>query len=342
MNKSLLLEFIKGETSRDQDIEILNWIASSPLNEDYFHRLHNLWVISNISNKEASELELMEFKKRVKGRRVNFKKLLPYAAAFILLLSLLFNLYYAGYRRDITKYDKTLTSFLETLPKEYKHELYTENGVKARVVLPDSSIVWLNSGSKIVYPDKFSGKTREIQLSGEGYFNVKPNPSQPMIISTNKNFSVKVLGTTFNLKSYENDLEATTTLYTGSINIISHKNVKDGEPIELITELKPLETCVITKDKGPVISKRDNIKDLTAWKEGKIIFDATPMSEVIKILERWHGVKFIIKEKEVFHYDITARFNTESIVQIMEMIKYCSLVDYKIDSTTVILSSRKI
>lgn len=344
MKKSLLLQFIKGETGKDQEKEILEWIKSSPDNEAYFHNLHNLWVSANICDKPASEQELQQIRLLTTKKEGSspFRKYLPYAAIFLLTISVLLNLYLAGDKTGSKAEDVLTEVKLQDLPEGLKHEMYTENGVKARITLPDSSVVWLNSGSRIVFPDRFTGNTREVHFSGEAFFDVRPDPLKPMVISTNKNFDIEVLGTTFNIKSYDNDREARTTLYSGSVNIIS-KNIKDPRLSDrLITTLKPFETCTIGMDNKPVLSKPGNITDHTAWKEGRIIFDSTPISEVIKILERWHGVNFVVKDKVINNYSITAKFNTESIVQIMEMIKYCSLVDYTIDSTTVFLSGRKI
>ncbi len=341
MKKTLLLQFIKGELNKDQEKEVLEWINTSPDNEKYFHKLQNLWVASNINNKPASQKELDKIRKRT-TRKPSFNIYWPYAAIFMLALSVLLNLYLAGNKKRLYAEFISTNVTLQELPEGLKHEMYTENGVKARITLPDSSEVWLNSGSRIIFPDKFTGHKREVFFSGEAFFNVKPNPDQPMIISTNKNFNIEVLGTTFNVKSYDNDPEARTTLYTGSLNIISRLSKDQKNNNILVTTLKPMETCTIGVDNKHILSKPDNVSDHYAWKEGRIVFDQTPIPEVIKVLERWHGINFVVKDNNIKNYSITAKFKTESIVQIMEMIKYCSLVDYSIDSTTVYLTERKI
>ncbi|MDD4639470.1 MAG: DUF4974 domain-containing protein [Bacteroidales bacterium] len=346
MNKSLLLQYIKGHTTEDQNKKVLDWIAESADNERYFLMLNNLWISLNISEEKATEEELREIRALTTQKRYllsPFRKILPYAAAAVILLSLGLNFYLVKNSSLNSSASTEAPVRLADMTAGLKHELYTEKGVKARIMLPDSSFVWLNSDSKIVFPDRFESDIREIEFSGEAFFDIRKDSLHPLIIKTNKNFIVEVLGTRFNLKSYDNDFEARTTLYAGKLNVISQVESKNkNKPGRVVTTLHPLESCIIRNNQAPVHSKPDNVGDYTAWKDGKIIFDSTPISEAVKILERWHGVQFVVKDRSVYNYTITAKFKTESIVQIMEMIKYCALVDYSIDSTKVTLFGRKI
>ena len=345
MKKELLLRYIKGEATNKEEREILEWVGKSQENEKYFVLLNNLWLSQNMSDKKASKEELEAIVKLTTGKKVfggRFRRYLPYAAAALIILSIGLNfLLFNGTLSPRKKSDEPVR--MAYLPTEYKHEIYTEKGVKARVILPDGSKVWLNSDSRMVYPDRFETDIREIEFSGEAYFDVVKDSLRPLVINTNKDFKVEVLGTKFNLKSYDNDAEARTTLYSGSVNIVSKvpggklKNDK-----EVVTKLKPLESCIIRDKQNPIHIKPENPEKQTAWKDGRIIFESTPMLETIKILERWHGVEFEVKDKSVYTFDITARFKSESIVQIMEMIKYCALIDYSIDSNKVVLYRRKL
>ena len=343
MTKELLLKYIKGDAAKQEEIEILEWIGKDPQNERYFVMLNNLWISQNISQDKANEREIEEIRELTTKRNDSRKRLrryISYAAAAVIILSVGLNLLFVNKTiSDKNKKEEPLR--MAYLPTEYKHEVYTEKGVKARITLPDGSKVWLNSDSKITFPDKFESDIREIAFSGEAYFDVTRDSLRPMIITTNKNFKIEVLGTKFNIRSYDNDSEAQMTLYSGSINVVSASGKRGTTNSgEVITKLKPLETCIIRERQTPVHLKPVNAEKQVAWKNGKIIFESTPMSEVLKILERWHGTQFIVKDQSVYKFDITAKFRSESIVQIMEMIKYCSLVDYTVDSNKVILMSR--
>ncbi len=347
MKKELLIKYIKGETAAREEVEVLDWVNSCEENSQYFKTLNNLWISQNVSDKKADENELREIKKLTTGKRLvlnTFKRYIPYVAAATLIISVGLN--FLLYRGHVQNANRESAVRLAYLPTEYKHEIYTEKGVKARILLPDGSKVWLNSDSKLIYPDRFESDIREIEFAGEAYFEIQKDSLRPLIINTNKEFRVQVLGTEFNLKSYDNDKEARTTLYSGSLNVISRRYGRGSRfSKEIVTRLKPMESCIIKENQNPIHIRQQqtvNSEKETAWKDGRIIFDATPMTETIKILERWHGVEFEVKDKSVYSFDITARFKSESIVQIMEMIKYCALIDYRLDSNKVVIFRRKI
>ncbi len=345
MKKELLLKYIKGEATKHEEIEIYDWIGKSPNNERYFVTLNNLWISQNLSQEKANESEVEEIILLTTKRGNLFKryaKYFSYAAAAVVVLSLTLNLFLLDNNNKLNrKLSDTSPVRLSELSREYKHEIYTEKGVKAKITLPDGSAVWLNSDSRITYPDRFESDIREVEFSGEAYFDVVSDSLRPLIIKTNKDFKIEVLGTQFNVRSYDNDNEAQTTLYTGSLNVVS-KGVSDkpGTAKEIVTKLKPSESCIIREKQTPIHLKPADANKQYAWKEGKIIFDSTPLSEVIKMLERWHGTEFVVKDPSIYRFDITAKFRSESIVQIMEMIKYCSLVDYTVDSNKVVLYRR--
>lgn len=100
--------------------------------------------------------------------------------------------------------------------REYVVEV--PDGAKSKITFPDGSIVWLNAGSKVKYDSNFAKASRKVELTGEGYFEVSKNKELPFVVSTGK-LSVKVLGTKFNLKSYEEDSELKVTLKEGAVKV---------------------------------------------------------------------------------------------------------------------------
>jgi transmembrane sensor len=344
MKKEQLLRYIKGETSKIEESEVLSWVNENPDNQKYFVLLNNLWISQNISEKRADDKELEEIRLLTTRKKYFFGKYnryISYAAVAIILISLALNLFLIDSNSRLNREFKEEPIRLSELTRDYKHEIYTEKGVKAKITLPDGSTVWLNSDTRITYPDKFASDIREVHFSGEAYFDVVSDSLRPLIITTNKDFKIEVLGTEFNVRSYDNDNEAQTTLYSGSLNVVSKgiNNNRNGAK-EIVTTLKPSESCIIRAKQNPIHIKPADASKQYAWKEGRIIFDSTPLSEVIKMLERWHGTEFLVKDPSIYRFDITARFRSESIVQIMEMIKYCALIDYTIDSNKVVLYRR--
>ena len=214
------------------------------------------------------------------------------------------------------------------------HTIYTNKGAKSVITLPDGSTVKLNSDTKLVFPDKFIGSTREIFVTGEAFFDVKPNPDTPMVVSTDKNIFIKVTGTKFNIRAYKNDNSTKATLYSGKIDVLS-KN-KDGEPY-IMTSMKPNESFEVRENIKPLkVLKADTLK-LSAWTRGELMFEYAPLSDVIKELERWHGASFEVANERIYNHKFSAKFKQESLVQILEVLKFCTGIEYEIGKDKVIL-----
>ncbi len=350
MRKALLIKYVAGEATEQEQQEVLVWANKSDLNMNYLTSLKITYISAHMPVTEASEADLAAIKNEIMHRKRDEEMLLSrnryrifsfisIAAAAVAVIA--FILKPDSFSREEVK--QTLLSdiregrvelALSDMPQEALQTVYTEKGVKSSIVLPDGSLVKLNSDSKITYPVKFIGSTREVSISGEAYFNVVSDSLHPMIVTTVKGSKIKVLGTEFNVKSYEDDVEETTTLYSGKISLIA-----GGSANEKV--LLPAQQAVVDiQEKVMSISKPSALQETKAWTEGKIIFDETPLDEVVKILERWHGVEITSRDSKILKYKITANFESESIYQIMYIIKNCALVDYTIDGKKVTLFAR--
>src|SRR5574344_31176 len=341
MKKYTLIKFFRGEASKEEMDSIIRWINESPANKKYFASERELFnVMEMAENKDTADTFFKGDAAGDKsaGRSYSGKSrvlsIVTYCASAAAIAAIFF---VAGYLLK-PKHDRLagITKVSNILPhKPVIHTLYTEKGVKGFVVLPDSSRVWLNSDSKITYPEGFNGRTRNVSISGEAYFEVQKDSLHPMIVMTNKNFSLEVLGTSFNIKSYDNEDNAMATLYTGSIKM--HYRDVNTSKISTI-KLKPNETFNYTPKLAEVkqfISlKPENDK---AWKDGALVFEDTPMPEVIKMLERWHGTKFIVKNDEIYQYKLSAVFTSESIVQSMEIMRLIMPIKYSCKNNVVTL-----
>ncbi|MEG0517241.1 MAG: DUF4974 domain-containing protein [Bacteroidales bacterium] len=351
MNKKTLITYIKGEATREQKEAVLNWIDQSPYNKQYLASLKLTHIALDTPKQEASKEELNEIKAKIAKRtqdkqNEHYKKkniLITIMSSCIAACLAALAVFIARpsdiqLKASITQElisnlkEKEITIALEEMPANSLNTIYTEKGVKGEVGLPDGSRVILNSGTKLSYPNKFIGATREVMLIGEGYFKVKKDSLHPMIVNTGKNFKIQVLGTEFNLKNYADDMQSQATLYSGSINLISYAHNHDKSVKESITKVLPNQCLTITTNKGVSVNTPEDIQIASAWKDGRLIFEESPMPEVIKTLERWHGVRIVVKDDKILKYNITAQFNSESIVQIMDMMKFCAPIDYKVEN----------
>jgi ferric-dicitrate binding protein FerR (iron transport regulator) len=210
---------------------------------------------------------------------------------------------------------------------------YTVNpGVKGRVVLPDGSEVWLNSNSSLRCPAVFENDSRVVTLSGEAFFEVRSDEQRPMYVKTSRNITVKVIGTRFNISTYDNDHFFNLHLISGKVRLINENNMVEFDVL-------PNQEVYVTDVDQKFKLKRNPDEHLnTAWKEGYLVFDATLLSEVIRKMERWYGVNVEVKSPRILNEKFTAEFHSESLTQVLDYLKMCSGINYLITNENVVLS----
>ena len=234
-----------------------------------------------------------------------------------------------------------------------KSEVYTKNGSKTRIQLPDGSLVWLNAGSKLYYKNNFGKELREVELIGEAYFDVVKNAKKPFVIHT-ATIDVKVLGTAFNVKSYPGEKTTETSLVRGSVEVVVKKRphekyiLKPNEKIVVLNELeiKPSKVKRIgtARSEEPLIairkltySKGDSISVETAWAYNKLSFEDESFLEVAKKMERWYDVNFEFRNTRTEDIRLQGSFINETLAQAMEALKYTNRFNYEIQGKKVIV-----
>lgn len=207
------------------------------------------------------------------------------------------------------------------------NELKTGNGAIKNIRLPDGTSVTLNATSVLKYPTAFTGKTREVYLIGEGFFDVAKDHSHPFIVHTNKS-DIQVLGTAFDIKSYSNDSLFEATLFRGSIEA-SVKNASGSKVL-----LKPYDKLVI-ENTGYFLTKSthpdaDTTNIETAWMHNKLIFKNQPFSLLANSLSRKYGVNIIFNNKNLKTVKLSGEFDREDINQVLLSLKLVAKFNYKI------------
>ncbi len=162
----------------------------------------------------------------------------------------------------------------------------TPRGGQYEVVLPDGTKVWLNAASSIRFPTSFTGKERELQVTGEAYFEVAKNVDQPFRVFV-KGMTVNVLGTQFNIMAYNDELGIKTTLVQGKVKVVTNNGQSEV--------LEPSEQAMINENGEMSIVKNANINEIVAWKNNLFWFDNDNVHEIIKQLSRWYDVDIQIK-----------------------------------------------
>lgn len=194
-------------------------------------------------------------------------------------------------------------------------------GMRSILTLPDSSIVWLNSGSTLSYSIPFTKANRRVIINGEAYFEVSKIPGSSFIVSS-ANLDVKVVGTKFNFKAYDDEKKTEVILDEGKVELYPSKNGVKEEKDKVIIE--PGTRAVVDNINGSIIESSENTERFTAWRNGMMIFDNTPFDEVAKQLERWYGTEIIVKDPAIYRYKITTKFKDETLKDVLEMLEISS------------------
>lgn len=160
--------------------------------------------------------------------------------------------------------------------------LTTPRGGEYKVTLPDGSRVWMNAGSSLRFPTRFNGSDRTVYLTGEAYFEVAQNPTQPFLVQMPNGLKVAVLGTGFNIMAYEDESALNTTLVTGKVKVIS----PDGKDVVLL----PSQQAVLSRKNGQMKVEEADVDKVIAWKGGMFEFDDDDLSTVMRQLSRWYDV----------------------------------------------------
>jgi len=207
-------------------------------------------------------------------------------------------------------------------------------GVKSTIELADGSKIWLNADSKVQYPAVFNGNTREVYLNGEAFFDIAKNPSKPFIIHLS-NGTVRVLGTSFNIKAYDNETFVETSVATGKVAFIPRlKNNRKADTVFLT----PNNKVVYRLDEEKIITAATVSSEDKAWTEGKLIFRAMSFEEIAVELERNFGKKVVFRNEEARNYRLTGSFQNNSLAEILYYLSKTKTFSYAISDEEIVIS----
>ncbi|GGH30558.1 DUF4974 domain-containing protein [Sphingobacterium alkalisoli] len=206
--------------------------------------------------------------------------------------------------------------------------LTTPKGGYYKITLPDGTVAWLNAASSLRYPTSFTGSKREVDLTGEAYFEVKSDPEKPFIVRS-AGQEISVLGTEFNVNTYDGASRQVTTLIQGRValkNSISQQT----------QVLAPGQQAVVSGAKTAIQHIEDAL-DYAAWKDGYIILDAVHLQDIIPQLERWYDVTFDDKSRPTEKAYIALNRETR-LSEVLEALALNYNVTFKIEGRRVMVT----
>lgn len=207
-----------------------------------------------------------------------------------------------------------------------------DKGQKASATLPDGSKVWINSSSRLTYDGSYNIENRVVDLCGEAYFEVKPDKKRPFIVKTT-NFSVKALGTAFNVKAYNDDKELSAVLVSGKVEVVAGNSKALLMPNEKVLYDRGCNTLA----KMPV----DNVKAYTCWRSNEMAFEAESFESIVATLERNYNVKMVFASESLKKYRFTGTVGNTNLQSMLQILSLSSPLEYSMEQGVVILKENK-
>ncbi len=319
----ILAKFLSGECTEEEKKNVKNWLANNSDNQEIFESVKKLWITANeksdpsdvnklwgelaqkagIPLQEENQLTY-ESESDQKNWLIKFwysgNKILRYAAAIILIGLISYSVY------------------LIIKPGEIEHDityklLSVNAGKQSSITLSDGTIITLDSGSKLYYPEEFSASARKVKLNGEAYFEVTSNIEIPFKVETNKAL-ITVLGTKFNIRSWNEKVIVQVDVIQGKVSLSQEDNTSNRVVIEkgYGSELN---------SDGTISTPHSvDIEKTLLWLKGEMYLDNVSVRETIAQIERWYDVKIIIADKTVLNEKITVHINKKSLKKNLELL----------------------
>jgi ferric-dicitrate binding protein FerR (iron transport regulator) len=387
-----------------QDLNFINWVNKGTNQKDWENFVHeNPDLLKDInaakkiisalrfSSKDVQEDDIYDIYKNIENfyilhhktrRTIRLRKLMQYAAIFVLVFSVGAAIPYLYFTQSTEKYTELpysssgineakliLSGGKEILLKEKQTDLQfdaagtqikidkdsivkynwkaSQNamaqviipyGKRSNILLSDGTKVWLNAGSKLVFPQKFSGKTRKVFLNGEAYFSVFKNKDVPFIVSTEQ-MNVTVHGTEFNVRNNDSDDELEVVLAEGAVSL------KENGAINFLNKeikLIPNQKVVFNKINNKTSIESDlDVAPYISWRNGVLEFRQESILNVFKRLSRFYNVRFATESSVETNKKISGKLDLkDSIEDVMKVVSDAAPITFRIEQDKIFVNSK--
>ncbi len=305
-------DFHSKSCSKEDLLLLFRMLNSKKGNDEINEILENIWESSEypIPGYINSETIFQNIKKGIRQKKMkelrrDIPRLLSYAAMLLLITGFAFYFFF-------------LKSFFAPEVQQMKNRattVITKNGQRSMVVLPDSSTVWLNSGTTLTYFDNFSENKREVLLEGQAFFEVAPDESTPFTVQTG-DLMVSVTGTAFDVNAYPETGRVGVALESGKVELHHRKSVSFNYTMH------PDELACYNLSENSMNVTTIDINRYSSWKDGLLIFRNEPIKNVFEKLSRWYNVDIEVMNNRVYESIFTGTIQHESYEQIFRLIEY--------------------
>ena len=313
----MLLEYIEGEAAPDVRAEVEAWMGADPENEAMLLDMAKIYYARRRAERirrrdvmAAYEKVMRSVCRRRQTIRLSWQRVA--VAAAVLVAVNIGAWYFAGYRVSAGAYI-TLNSNAEK---------------KVEYTLPDGTSVFLNRNSSLRFPLKYAKDSRCVKLDGEAYFEVAHDPDRPVVVMTDNDLQIQVLGTKFNIEAYAADSIAQVFLLEGRVRVDIGDN-SSGIRNYLLT---PSEELRYNISSGQIALRKDPSVSGVEWMDNTFVFRDTPFPEVIRRLSHNFGVEFVVRDACLSDYTFTGTFDNRDLSLILEYMQISSGIDVRYES----------
>ena len=314
----LMARFFACEANEEEIEKLQYWLQESADNRRYFRQMRNIWDASERDPREENidttgALNKVLQRIAVKSPGNTFWQQWQRVAAILMIPLIAGNIiWFLGVKKNAG------------IAKPVYNEVYAAFGTRSAITLADGTKVWLNSGTSMRYPDRFTGKKREVFLNGEAYFEVNADPSRPFVVSS-PSLMVTATGTKFCVHDYASKSGAEAILVSGKVTV--GKQAANNK-ISFITGLKPGERLLFDKQTRNFSLEQVDPYKYIAWKDGKLIFRNDPLRNVVERISQIYNVDIELQGEALQDYRYRATFQDESLSEILRLLKLSSPIDY--------------
>lgn len=312
--ENILPRYCAGEATLEERRQVENWMKQSDENYRIAKQIHTLYlatdtmqIVSEVNTEKA--LSAVSRKMSDTKLQVGWIVWLQRIAA-VLFIPLLITLF--------------IQNFVTRPELAQMIEVKTNPGMTTSVELPDGSVVYLNSESTLTYPSFFDKDKRRVQLEGEAFFEVKKDTRHGFIVSIPHQTSIEVLGTSFNVEAFERDTFVSTTLVEGKVRFDYLKKEQSKAVI-----MKPGEKLVYNTSSSQIKLIQTTGEAEVAWKDGKIVFNATLLPDALRMLEKRYNVSFVLSNERLRGEAFSGAFTHQRLERILEIFKISSNIKWR-------------
>ncbi len=316
MEELLIIRYYKGETSKEENLRVEEWLKESEENRKIARQLQSIILATDVAEisskldiKKALANAHLKMKRKKNGKlQVLFRRMQRVSAILFIPLLVSWGILYYSRSSQIAEFI----------------EVRTNPGMTTSLVLPDSTMVVLNSSSSLRYPSRFSSNRREVKLIGEAFFSVKKDAKRKFVVKTLSNLEIVAYGTEFNVEAYGEDRLIQTTLVSGKVGLTTLSNGKKSNLM-----IYPGQKAIYDIRQGKIALKEANIEVETSWKDGRLIFRDTPFEDILKSLSKRYNVKFMVKNEALKRNSFTGTFVHQRLERILERFRISSNIKFR-------------